>query len=139
MNPWTARVGRVTATFGVHPRRWITNRVVETETFVREIIGDGRSGSIWPLESRHWMTPAAGTTYFQRQAFGAGDDMVPKVPLVATYSGDPTITLKRWGNGTPPAGRSWTRTSASVRHAGFLGNPDALAFVRSRLTAPAMR
>ncbi|MGI9177000.1 MAG: hypothetical protein ACR2IT_03990, partial [Pirellulales bacterium] len=133
VNPWTANVGQVTATFGVYPRAWITNRLITTETFVREVVGDGRTGSIWPFESPHRVTPALGTTFYQKQSLAAGDDMVPEVSLLATYAGDPKITLKRWGNGPPLPGRVWTPTSASVRHADLLNNADVLAFVRSRL------
>lgn len=135
VNPWTANVGQVTATFGVNPRAWLTGWPVTTETYVRELVADGRTGSIWPFQLSHRIRPAAGTTYYEKQTLVAGDDMVPEVSLVATYAGDPTITIKPWGNGTPPSGRTWTRTSSSVRHARLLDNPDVLAFVRSRLTA----
>jgi len=133
VNPWTANVGKVTATFGVYPRSWLTNRVITTETLVREVVADGKTGSIWPFQSLARITPAAGTTYYERLSLGGGDDMVPLVSLMATYAGDPRITVKQWGNGTPLPGRTWTRSSASVRHARLLDNPDVLAFIRSRL------
>lgn len=135
VNPWTVNLGQVTATFGVSPRSWLTNREVKTETYIREVVADGKAGSIWPFQSLHRVTPAAGTTYYQKQSLAAGDDMVAEVSLVATYADDPTITVKKWGNGRPPPGRTWTRTSSGVRHANLLHNADVLAFIRSRLVA----
>jgi hypothetical protein len=71
VNPWTANVGQVTATFGVHPRAWLTGWAVTTETYVREVIADGSTGSIWPFQSSHRIRPAAGTIYFEKQALAA--------------------------------------------------------------------
>ncbi len=139
VNPWTANVGQVTATFGVHPREWFWNRPLPTETFVRNAVGDGRTGSIWPFQSPRRITPAAGTVYPVKQSLVGGDDMIPEVSLMATYANDPRITVRRWGNGAPAAGQSWTRTSSSVRHASVLNNRDVLAFVRSRLIPTATR
>lgn len=139
VNPWTVHVGQAIAAFGVHPREWLWNRAVLTETFVREVVGDGRTGSIWPFQSARRVTPAKGAVYLVKQSLDGGDDMVPEVSLVATYANDPTITIRRWGNGAPPTGRSWTPTVSSVQHASVLRNPDVLAFVRSRLAPTATR
>lgn len=135
VNPWTAKVRQVTATFGVNPRSQITDRAITTETLVHEVVSDGKSGSIWPFQSLHPVTPASGTTFYNRQSLTMGDDMVPEVSLVATYAGDPKITIRPWGNGTPTPGQAWTRTSASVRHAELLHNPDVLALILKQLTS----
>lgn len=137
VNPWTALVRQATATFGVHPVGRFTGRPVLTETFVRDVVADGRTGSTWPFQLPKPIVPLAGTRVHVRERLAAGDDMVPAVSLAATYANDPTLVVKPWGNGTrQPHDLSWNATKGSVRHAGFLSNPDVLAFVRRRI-APA--
>lgn len=132
-NPWIELVQRATVTYGEHPLPLFSSRPITTETFVRAVVADGRSGSVWPFERSGPITPPAGSTYHVREKLAAGDDMVPAVSLQATYANDPRIVVRSWGNGTPAAGRRWMTTSGSVRHAGFLGNPDVLAFIRRRI------
>ena len=96
-------------------------------------MADGQRGSVWPFQLPNPITPPAGSIYHVRDKLPAGDDMVPAVSLRATYANDPRIVVRSWGNGTPPAGRAWTQTTGSVRHAGFLGNSDVLAFIRRRI------
>lgn len=133
LNPWTALVQRATVTYGEHPRTLIFNQPITTETFVRAAVANGQSDSVWPFQLPNPITPPAGSIYHVREKLPAGDDMVPAVSLRATYANDPRIVVRSWGNGTPPAGRSWTPTTGSVRHAGFLGNSDVLAFIRRRM------
>jgi hypothetical protein len=133
VNPWTRLVRQVTVGYGEHPRGGFFNRPIVTETFVRAVVADGRSGSVWPFQSARPITPPAGSVYHVRETLSAGDDMVPSVSLRATYAGDPRIVVRPWGNGTPGVGREWLPTKGSVRHAAILGNRDVLAFVRHRL------
>lgn len=132
-NPWTRLVRQVTVTYGEHPRGGFFSRPIMTETFVRAVVADGRSGSVWPFQAPSPITPPAGSVYHVRETIPAGDDMVPSVSLRATYADDPRIVVRPWGNGTPGVGRQWTPTTGSVRHAGILGNRDVLAFIRHRL------
>ncbi|MFM8496604.1 MAG: dockerin type I domain-containing protein [Planctomycetia bacterium] len=132
-NPWTRLVREVTVGYGEHPRGGFFNQPIVTETFVRAVVADGRSGSVWPFQAPTPITPPAGSVYLVRETLPAGDDMVPSVSLRATYADDPRIVVRPWGNGTPGAGRNWTPTAGSVRHAELLGNPDVLAFIRRRL------
>jgi hypothetical protein len=129
-NPWARLVREVTVSYGEHPRGGFFNQPIVTETFVRAVVADGRSGSVWPIQSRSPITPPAGSVYYVRTTLPAGDDMVPSVSLRATYSNDPRIVVRPWGNGVPGVGRMWTPTRSSVRHAAILGNPDVLAFIR---------
>jgi len=132
-NPWTQLVRQVTVTYGEHPRGGFFKQPILTETFVRAVVADGRSGSVWPLQSPTPITPPAGSVYHVREKLPAGDDTVPSVSLRATYADDPRIVVRPWGNGTPGADREWTPTSGGVRHAELLENTDVLAFIRRRL------
>jgi len=132
-NPWARLVRQVTVSYGEHPRGGFFDRPIATETFVRAVVADGRSGSVWPFQSPRPITPPAGSVYHLRESLPAGDDMVPSVSLRATYAGDPRIVVRPWGNGTPEGGRAWTPTKGSVRHAEILKNRDVLTFIRDRL------
>lgn len=133
-NPWASLVRRVTVTHGEHPLERVSRQPIMTETFVRAIVADGRSGSVWPFQESRPITPPAGSIYHMRERLASGDDMVPGVSLEATYANDPRIVVRAWGNGKPSTSRSWTPTNGSVRHATFLGNPDILAFIRRRVS-----
>jgi hypothetical protein len=39
-----------------------------------------------------------------------GVNLSDEVSLVAKYAGDPKITIRPWGNGTPTPGQAWTQT-----------------------------
>ncbi|MFM8893586.1 MAG: dockerin type I domain-containing protein [Planctomycetia bacterium] len=131
VNPWTAAVRRVTATFGAYPLGWFGP--VSTETYNTVVVADGKSGSIWPFQSARPITPPAGTVYHARRSLTVGDDMVPLVSLLATYANDPRILVRGWANGTPAPGSGWKSTKGSVRHADVVGNADVVAFIRSRI------
>lgn len=133
-NPWASLVGRVTVTYGEHPLALLSRRPITTETFVRAVVADGRSGSVWPFEVSRPITPPAGSVYHLREKLASGDDLLPTVSLQATYANDPRIVVRSWGNGTPTAGQTWTPTTGSVRHSEVLGNSDVLAFIRRRLS-----
>ena len=135
-NPWTSLVRRATVTYGEHPLPLFSSRPITTETFVRAVVADGRSGSVWPFQVSRPITPPAGSVYHVREKLASGDDMVPTVSLQATYANDPRIVVRSWGNGPPPAGRRWTPTTGSVRHAEVLRNSDVLAFIHRRLSPP---
>ncbi|MFM8290542.1 MAG: dockerin type I domain-containing protein [Planctomycetia bacterium] len=133
VNPWARLMRQVTVSYGEHPRSVFFKRPIVTETFVRAVVADGRSGSVWPFQSPRPITPPTGSVYHVRETLPAGDDMVPSVSLRATYAGDPRIVVRAWGNGAPGAGREWVPTKGSVRHAEIPGNRDVLAFIRHRL------
>ena len=132
-NPWARLVRHAAVSYGEHPRGGLFNKPIVTETLVRSVVADGRSGSVWPFQAPTAITPPAGSVYHVRTALPFGDDMVPSVSLRATYADDPRIVVRPWGNGTPGVGRSWTPTKGSVRHAEILGNPDVLAFIRGHI------
>lgn len=133
VNPWTSLVRQATVTYGEHPRALVSNRPITTETFVRAVVADGQRGSVQPFQVPNPITPPAGSISHVRERLPAGDDTVPAVSLRATSANDPTIVVRAWGNGAPAIGQTWTPTTGSVRHAGFLGNPDVLAFIRRRI------
>lgn len=131
VNPWTALVDSVSATFGVYPN--INGNPVQTTTENQTVIADGTTGQIWPFQENNPIVPPAGTIYYNNILKDFGDGTVPYISQIATYANDGSIVVAQWGNGTPQSPPSWTQTIGVVMHSPYLNNGDVLEFVRKRL------
>ncbi len=131
VNPWTSLVDSASATFGVYSS--INGNLVQTVTENQTVIADGTSGLIWPFQESDPIVPPAGTIYFNNIPKNFGDGTVPYISQIATYANDGSITLAKWGNGTPQHPPGWTQTIGVVLHSPYLNNGDVLEFVRKRL------
>ncbi len=132
VNPWTALVDTVSASFGVYPN--IADNPVQTTTQNQTVIADGTTGQIWPFQESNPIVPPAGTIYYNNILMDFGDGTVPYVSQIATYANDGSIVVAQWGNGTSQSPPSWTQTIGAVLHSPYLNNGDLLEFVRKRLT-----
>lgn len=131
VNPWTANVGQVTATYGVYPD--LNGDLMTTQTTDQTVIANGTTGSVWPFQEAGPITPAYGTIYYTVNSIAEGDSVVPFISQVATYAGDPSILIQQWGNGSPKSPLTWTNTAGIVVHSPYITNSDVLEFVRKRL------
>jgi|GEM_PF-1573274 len=131
VNPWTSLVDSASATFGVYSS--INGNLVQTVTENQTVVADGTTGQIWPFQESNPIVPPAGTIYFTDIPKDFGDGTVPFISQIATYAGDASITLAKWGNGTPQHPPGWTQTIGVVLHSPYLNNGDVLESVRKRL------
>lgn len=131
VNPWTTKVGQVTATYGVYPD--LGNNLLTTQTTDQTVVADGTSGTVWPFQESAPITPAAGTIYYTVNSIAQGDSVVPFVSQVATYANDPSIMIVQWGNGGSKGGLTWTNTAGVVVHGSYITNSDVLELLRKRL------
>ena len=65
-SPWPRLVREVTVGCGELPRGGFFSQPVLTETFVRAVVADGRSGSVWLFQAPAPITPPAGSVFLGR-------------------------------------------------------------------------
>ena len=131
VNPWTAKVTQVTATYGVYPN--LNANLLTTQTTDQTVIADGTTGTVWPFQESAPIVPPIGSTYYVPGSIAQGDSVVPYVSQVATYANDPSIMIVQWGNGGSTGGLTWTNTAGVVVHGSYITNSDVLELLRKRL------
>jgi len=121
INPWLSLVDRAFASYGV-----------TLETVTRVDTRQGTGGFTTGIQDKGIPQPTvAGQVWYAPVIEpNAGDGVVPLVSLESTFVGDPRITLKPWGTGSPTAELPFTPTSGGVDHMlGIITNPDVLSWL----------
>jgi hypothetical protein len=121
INPWLSLVGKAFASYGV-----------TLDTVTRVTTHQGTGGFVTGIQDKGIPQPTVPGQIWYEPVIEpkAGDGVVPLVSLESTFVGDPRITLKPWGNGTPTDDLPFTPTAGAVDHMlGIIANPDVLTWV----------